>query len=276
MSTLPEELLAEAQVLRGVLFEALREVLPTEARVLRLVGSPEGSVAPLALLDPEALVLDVVPLTPQLLAVLSRFPRLRALEVDSDRAPLQGWASGFSSLELLSLPNLAGGLGAFEPLMRSLPLLRVLRVKDAELRELPAFLFELPMLRELDLRGAPVPDEALEELRAARPGLLIHTSPINLGWAPGVRGVLHVADGFPVDDIATTEGWHSGVEVSVRERQVMVRVRWEESPADAPNFQQEIHGPVSVESFVRDGPPVALRPRERANLRRHLEARLGR
>ncbi len=272
--TTPEALLDEALSLRGCHFEALHH-LPPGLRTLRLVSlNAENPEALARFVELEALVVDVLPLTPTLIAVIAGLPRLRALMVCSDRLPLGAWSGGFGALELLWLPHLDVDLAVLERFLRSPPLLRVLRVADAQLAVLPSFVVELTNLRELDLSGVPISDEALGTLRRARPDLVVRTSPVNLGWKPGIKGVLRVPDGFAVDEVPPTGGWISGFEVSLVNRQVTVTSRWQETPADAPDFQEAIAGPFAVEAFIREGPPIELRPWDRSRLRLQLERRL--
>jgi hypothetical protein len=57
----------------------------------------------------------------------------------------------------------------------------------------PEVIPRLADLRGLDLTGVPIPDAALVDLRQARPALEVRTSRVNLGWRPGVAGVLRAA-----------------------------------------------------------------------------------
>lgn len=221
----------------------------------------------------EALVLDVIGLAPPVLAALAGLPWLRALEVRSSQWALADAPPGFARLESLSLPGVEGGLERFARLFASLPALRALHLPDAEAQTVPEVIPRLASLRVLDLTGVPIPDAALVDLRRARPALEVRTSRVNLGWRPGVAGVLRGPDDVPLEvpDVPPTERWETGFEMSVRARQVTVTVRWRETPADAPDYQEEVHGPVDVETFIAQGPPIALGSWDRAKLRRTLE-----
>lgn len=267
----PAALLQQAWALKGVTLESPRWPGTHGARVLRVVGLRDVDPRVLARFSRlEALVLDVVPVTPHLVAALAGLPRLRALALCSDRLPLAASPPGFAQLELLWLPQLDVDLGVLERFLCSLPRLRALRIPDAQQHSVPPVLQRL-QLSDLDVTGVPIPEADLAALQQAHPGLRILKSPINLGWAPGIAGVLRVVDGFLVEDLAIVRRWEEGVEMTVGARQVTVTVRWRETPADAPDYQEDIHGPVDVETFIRQGPPIALRPWDRRRWRMHLE-----
>lgn len=274
--TAPELLLEEAHRLVGLGPEALRSRSTAGVQVLRITGT--GAFEPSSIArfgDVEALVVDVVPVTGELLAAIAALPRLRALAVCSDRAPLATWSGGLHALEVLSLPQLDEPVASFETFLHAIPNLRVLRIPDARLCEPLPFMTAVASLRELDLTGVPMPQATVEVLRRARPDLVVRTSPINLGWAPGIPGVLRVADGFALDDQPSAERWISAFETSIIGRQITLTVRWQDSPADGPVYQEERHGPFEVEAFIRNGPPIAIRSSDRARLRQRLEAKLS-
>ncbi len=269
-----DALLTEARSLRGVALDTPRWPWAYGDRVLRVVGVRDLDARALSrFTQVEALVLDVIGLAPPVLVALASLPRLRALEVWSSKEALADAPPGFARLESLSLPGVEGGLERFSRLFAALPALRSLLLRDAEAQTVAEVIADLTALRVLDLTGVPIPDAALVDLRQARPALEVRTSRVNLGWKPGVAGVLRGLDGAPLDvpDIPPTERWETGFEMSVRARQVTVTVRWRETPADAPDYQEEVHGPVDVETFITRGPPIALRPWDRAMLRRKLE-----
>lgn len=270
-----DRLLGEAQRLPGLTYDALRAHSPRGVRALRLTPNHD-TPGPLArFVDLEALVVDALELTPAQVAVIAGLPRLRALQLGGGRGGLVGWSGGFRELEILALPQLEGELTCFGSFLRSLPRLRSLRLPDAQLRAVPPIVSELATLRELEVVGAPIPEADLEALRRARPELAVRTSPINLGWAPGIAGVLRVADGFAVEDLTHRDGWEVGERISIVDRQVTVTVRWREHQVSTPDYEEAIHGPVAVEAFVRAGPPIALAPWDRARLRRHLEKQIA-
>jgi hypothetical protein len=268
-----DDLLTAARALRGVNLDDGRWPWDCRERVLRVVGIHDLDPRALARFTRvEALVLDVIGLAPPVLAVLAGLPRLRALEVRSSQWALVNAPAGFPSLESLSLPGVDGGLERFARLFGSLPALRALHLPDAEAQTVPDVIPRLPALRMLDLSGVPIPDAALAELRRARPELELRTTRVNLGWRPGIAGVLRAPEApLVVADIPPTARWETGFEMSVRARQVTLTVRWRETPADAPDYQEDVHGPVDVETFIAQGPPIALRPWDRAMLRRKLE-----
>ncbi len=280
MKTAAADLMGEALSLRGVSLDVDGfnwRPWPAPERVLRVVGLRDQN--PRALqryVKLEALVLDLVPLTQEMVAAVAGLPSLRALAVHSCSGAMAEAPPGFAQLELLSLPSLDAPLERFERVLRGLGRLHTLQIREAEATTLPGLLEELRTLRELDISGVPIPDDALAAFRRARPDVRIVTSPINLGWKPGVPGVLRIPDGFAVDDVPATDRWETGFEMSVRDRQVTLTVRWRETPADAPDYQEEVHGPVDVETFVRQGPPIGLSPWERLQLRRVLEGRFAR
>jgi hypothetical protein len=268
-----DDLLTEARALRGVTLDVPRWPWQSGDRVLRVVGVRDIDARALSRFTHlEALVLDVIVLAPPVLAALAGLPRLRALEIRSSQRAFAEAPAGFPCLASLSLPGVDGGLERFARLFESLPALRALHLPDAEAQSVPEVVPRLAGLRVLDLTGVPIPDAALVDLRRARPALEVRTSRVNLGWRPGVAGVLRAADApLDVPDLPPTERWETGFEMSVRARQVTVTVRWRETPADAPDYQEEVHGPVDVETFICQGPPIALRPWDRAMLRRKLE-----
>ena len=266
-------LTAEARALRGVTLDEPRWPWQSGDRVLRVVGLRDLDARALSRFTHlEALVLDVIGLAPPVLAALAGLPRLRALEVRSSQWAFAEAPAGFPCLASLSLPGVDGGLERFARLFASLPALRALHLPDAEAQSVAEVIAGLTALRVLDLTGVPITDAALVELRHARPALELRTSRVNLGWAPGIAGVLRAPD-VPLDvpDIPPTARWETGFEMSVKDRQVTLTVRWRETPADAPDYQEDIHGPVDVATFITQGPPIALRPWDRAKLRRTLE-----
>lgn len=269
-----EGALAEARQLYGKNFETLGA--PKGVHTLRLVSLYDQNPAPLAKFDElEALVTDLLPMPPKVVAVIAALPKLKALEVWSSQFALASHRGSFGALELISLPHFAHAPELFATFLESLPKLRALSLVEAQLTAVPPVIHRLPGLTALDLTGVPIPDAALEALRRARPGLAVRTSAVSLGWQPGVPGVLRVPDGFPVPDVPARAGrWEQGCEVRIAARQVTVTQRWQETPADAPDYHEQVHPPVTVEDFVRQGPPVALTASDRRNLRVQLEAGL--
>jgi hypothetical protein len=223
----------------------------------------------------EILVLDVLDLSPAAVAAIAGLPELRVLEVGSGRHALAAAPAGFPRLACLSLPFLEGGLDRYAAFLQSLPALTALHLPEAALAELPDLVASLPGLRELDLTGVPVPEPDLEALQRARPDLVIRTSPVNLGWAPGIAGVLRIPDGFDVPEVPLEDDWEIGFRLGLAQRQATFVHRWRDSPVQTPDFCEAVHGPVDVETFVRRGPPIPLDPSERRALRRLLEQRLG-
>jgi hypothetical protein len=175
---------------------------------------------------------------------------------------------------LLSVVWFGADLKTLPEIVRRNPRMRTLQIHQAQLQALPALLVELPSLRALDISGAPIPNEVVEQVRRSRPELEICTSPINLGWEPGIPGVLRVPDGFALDDVPMTENWITGVEVSVRDRQLLLTERYQPSQIDFPDYEERVYGPTPVEDFVRQGPPTKLNWLQRESIRRVLEARI--